>query len=42
MRDYCGVGIVILVLFAVTGLTIFFLKVGEPTGRLVELLFPRI
>lgn len=42
MRDHRGIGVIVLVLLAVTGLTILFLKVAEPSGALVELLFPRV
>jgi hypothetical protein len=37
-----GVAIVALLLVAATLVTIMFLKVAEPTGGLVELLFPRV
>jgi hypothetical protein len=42
MRDHRDVGVIVLVLLVVTGLTILFLKLAEPGGALVELLFPRV
>src|SRR5262245_44297051 len=42
VRDNGDVAIVVLLLIAVTCVTIFFLKLAEPTGGLVELLFPRV
>jgi hypothetical protein len=42
MGDHRDVGVIVLVLLAITGLTILFLKLGEPSGSLVELLFPRV
>ena len=41
MRDDRDVAIVVLLLLAVTCVTILILKLAEPTGGLVELLFPR-
>ena len=41
MRDNRDVAIVVLLLLAVTCVTILILKLAEPTGGLVELLFPR-
>jgi len=41
MRDDRDVAIVTLLLLAVTGVTILILKLAEPTGGLVEVLFPR-
>jgi hypothetical protein len=42
MRDDRSVVVVVLLLIAVTCVTIYLLKLGEPGGRLVELLFPRV
>ena len=42
MRDTRDVGVVALLLVAVSCLTVFFLKVAEPTGTVVEMLFPRV
>jgi len=42
MRDDRNVAIVVVLLAAVTCLTIFLLKMGDPGGGLVELLFPRV
>jgi hypothetical protein len=42
MGDDRDVAIVVLLLLAVTCVTILFLKLAEPTGGLIELLFPRV
>ncbi|HEV8531864.1 MAG TPA: hypothetical protein VGT00_10645 [Methylomirabilota bacterium] len=42
MDDYCDTAIVALMLALAVCLTVFFLKVAEPSGGLVELLFPRL
>jgi hypothetical protein len=42
VRDHGDVGVIVLVLLAVTDPTILFLKLWEPSGPLVELLFPRV
>ena len=42
MHDDRDAAIVTLLLLAVTCVTILFLKLAEPTGGLVELLFPRV
>ena len=42
MHDERDVAIIVLTLVVATCLTIFFLKVAEPTGGLVDLLFPRV
>lgn len=42
MRDRRDIGVIVLALLADTGLTILFLTRGEPSGTLVELLFPRV
>lgn len=42
MHDERDVAIIVLTLVVATCLAIFFLKVAEPTGGLVELLFPRV
>ena len=41
MRDDRDAVIVTLLLITITGVTILFLRLAEPTGSLVELLFPR-
>jgi hypothetical protein len=41
VRDDRDVAVVVLLLLAVTCVTILILKLAEPTGGLVELLFPR-
>jgi hypothetical protein len=41
MRDYRDVAIVMLLLLAVTCVTILFLKLADPSDSLIELLFPR-
>ena len=40
MDDPHGTGIVALLVVIAVCLTVFFLKVGEPTGALVDFLFP--
>jgi len=40
MHDERDVAIIVLTLVIATCLTLFFLKVADPTGALVELLFP--
>jgi hypothetical protein len=42
MDNYRDTAIVVLMLALAVCLTVFFLKVGEPSGGLVELLFPRV
>ena len=42
MGDDRDVAIVVLLLLAVTCVTILFLKLAEPSGGLIELLFPRV
>jgi hypothetical protein len=42
MRDYRDVAIVTLLFLAFTCVTIVFLKLAEPTGGVIELLFPRV
>ncbi len=42
MDEYCDTAIVALMLALAACLTVFFLKVAEPSGGLVELLFPRV
>ena len=42
MRDDRDVAIVVLLLLVVTCVTILFLKRAEPSGRLIEMLFPRV
>jgi hypothetical protein len=42
MDERRDVAIIALVLFAVTCLAIFFLKVVQPTGGMFEVLFPAI
>ena len=42
MHDERDVAIIGLTLVIATCLTLFFLKMAEPTGALVELLFPRV
>jgi hypothetical protein len=42
VRDDRDVAIVVLLLLAVTCVTILILKLAEPTGGLVELLFPAL
>jgi hypothetical protein len=42
MRDDRDVAIVVLLLLAVTCVTILFLKLAEPSDGLIELLFPRV
>jgi len=42
VHDDRDVAIVTLLLLAITCVTILFLKLAEPTGGLVELLFPRV
>jgi hypothetical protein len=42
MRDDRDVAIVVLLLLAVTCVTILFLKLAEPSDALIELLFPRV
>jgi hypothetical protein len=42
MRDDRDVAIVVLLLLAVTCVTILFLKRAEPSGGLIEVLFPRV
>jgi hypothetical protein len=41
MRDYRDVAMVMLLLLAVTCVTILFLKLADPSDSLIELLFPR-
>jgi len=42
MDERRDVAIIALVVVAVTCLTIFFLKVAQPSGGLVDILFPRL
>ncbi len=42
MHDHRDVAIIVLAIFAATCLTLFFLKIVEPGGGLVEVLFPRV
>jgi len=42
MRDDRDVAIVTLLSIAFTGVTILFLRLAEPTGGVIELLFPRV
>ena len=42
MDDRRDVAIIALILVAATCLTIFFLKVAQPAGGIVELLFPQL
>jgi hypothetical protein len=42
MRDYRDVAIVTLLFLAFTCVTILFLKLADPTGGVIELLFPRV
>jgi hypothetical protein len=42
MRDDRDVAIVTLLFLAFTCVTILFLKLAEPTGGVIELLFPRV
>ncbi len=42
MDEYRDTAIVALMLALAICLTVFFLKVAEPSGGLVELLFPRV
>jgi len=42
MDDRRDVAFIALILVAATRLTIFFLKVAQPTGGIVELLFPQL
>ncbi|HET7875059.1 MAG TPA: hypothetical protein VFN71_05995 [Methylomirabilota bacterium] len=42
MDDRRDIAVIALILVAATCLTIFFLKVAQPTGGLVELLFPHL
>jgi hypothetical protein len=42
MRDDRDVAIVVLLLLAVTCVTILFLKLAEPSDGLIELLFQRV
>jgi len=41
MDDRRDVALIAFILVAATCLTIFFLKVAQPTGGIVELLFPQ-
>lgn len=40
--DPNGTGIVALLIVIAACLTVFFLKIGQPTGALVEFFFPRM
>jgi hypothetical protein len=42
MRDHRDVAIVTLLCLAFSCVTILFLKLAEPTGGVIELLFPRV
>lgn len=42
MDDRRDVALIARILVAATCLTIFFLKVAQPTGGIVELLFPQL
>jgi hypothetical protein len=42
MDERRDVAIIALVLVAVTCLTIFFLKVAQPSGGIVDMLFPQV
>ena len=42
MHDERDVAIIVLALVAATCLIVFFLKLAEPSGGVVEMLFPRV
>jgi hypothetical protein len=42
MEERRDVAVIALVLVAVTCLTIFFLKVAQPSGGIVDILFPQL
>jgi hypothetical protein len=42
MDERRDVAVIALVLVAVTCLTIFFLKIAQPSGGLVDMLFPHL
>ena len=42
MDDHRDVAIIVLAVLVATCLIIFVLEIAQPTGRLVEALFPRV